>query len=81
MNNTQTDNRALEQSVYKFLVSKTNNNIVFEIKSYLGYGANDVSGCVGNDCVERRLNSAPASTDADEDEILRQRCRTRKWSI
>ena len=47
-NHTQTNGRALDQTVYEFLVSKTNNNVVFEIKSYLVCGG----------VVERRPTSA-----------------------
>jgi len=61
--------RALDQSVYEFLVSKTNHNMVFEIKSFLGGGV---------DVAERRPTSART---LDEDEILRRRCRMRKWSV
>lgn len=71
-----TDGRALEQSVYKFLVSKTNNNIVFVIKSYLDDGVS------GGESRPRSVPTSPTTDkDADEDEILRRRCRTRKWSL
>ena len=72
MKNNPTTGRALEHSVYEFLVSKTNNNIVFEIKSYLGEDA---------DAVTHKPNPSPVSVYVDEDEILRRRCRTRKWSV
>ena len=67
-----TTGRALDQSVYGFLVSKTNHNMVFEIKSYLGGGVDVV------DVAERRPTSDPT---LDEDEILQRRCRMRKWSL
>jgi hypothetical protein len=68
-NDNQTTGRAMEQSVYEFLVSRTNHNMVFEIKSYLG----------GGECVKSK--SVPSSPVLDEDEILRRRCRMRKWSM
>ena len=70
MKDTPTTGRALDQSVYEFLVSKTNQNMVFEIKSYLGGG-----GTV--DVATQKHKSDPAT----EDEILWRRCRTRKWSF
>lgn len=75
--NNPTTGRALDQSVYEFLVSKTSQNIVFEIKSYLGSG---VSGD-GDGGTGYKSKSASSSPVPDEDEVLRKRCRMRKWSL
>jgi hypothetical protein len=77
--NNPTTGRALDQSVYEFLVSKTNHDMVFEIKSYLGGGAVDGGAVDGG--ATRTSMSVPSSPVPDEDEILRKRCRMRKWSL